>query len=86
MSMDAYLPCVYTPVDNMPDRYTYTGGAVIYDDGKFLYSHHATDPCGGKLVNAFDMVRLHLYGDLWMTTQRWEHRQTGCQAIQPCAS
>ena len=24
-----------------------TGGAVVYDDGKFLYSHHATDPCSG---------------------------------------
>lgn len=48
-------------------RYTYSGGstvggAVVYDD-KFLYSHHATDPCSGKLCNAFDMVRLHLFGD-----------------------
>lgn len=48
-------------------RYTYTGGstvggAVIYDD-KFIYSHHATDPCSGRLCNAFDMVRLHLFGD-----------------------
>lgn len=52
-----------------PGRYTYTGGstaggAVLYDEGKFLYSHHATDPCGGKLVNAFDMVRLHMFGDM----------------------
>jgi predicted P-loop ATPase len=38
------------------------GGAVLYDDGKFLFSHHATDPCGERLVNAFDLVRLHLYG------------------------
>ena len=56
------------PVDNMPGRYTYlggspTGGAVIYDNGKFLYSHHATDPCSNRLVNAFDMVRLHRLGD-----------------------
>lgn len=62
------IPGVYAPVDSSDDRYTYlggstTGGAVIYDDGKFLYSHHATDPCSGRLVNAFDLVRLHRFGD-----------------------
>lgn len=67
-AMDELLPGIYEPVDNIPGRYTYlggstTGGAVLYDDGKFLYSHHATDPCGGRLVNAFDLVRLHKYGD-----------------------
>lgn len=67
-AMDELLPGLYEPVAHMPGRYTYlggstTGGAVIYDDGKFLYSHHATDPCGGKLVNAFDLVRLHKFGD-----------------------
>ena len=39
------------------------GGAVVYDGDLFLYSHHATDPCSGQLVNAFDLVRLHMYGD-----------------------
>lgn len=68
-AMEELLPGIYEPVDAMPDRYTYlegstTGGAVIYDNGKFLYSHHATDPCSGKLVNAFDLVRLHKYGDM----------------------
>lgn len=63
----AYLPDRYT--DAGEGRYTYssgstTGGAVLYDGGKFLYSHHATDPAGGKLCNAFDLVRLHLYGAL----------------------
>lgn len=67
-AMDTFLPRIYDPVDNMDDRYTYlggstTGGAVIYDDAKFLFSHHATDPCGGRLVNAFDLVRLHKFGD-----------------------
>lgn len=37
-------------------------GVVIYDD-KFAYSHHATDPASGKLCNAFDLVRLHLFAD-----------------------
>lgn len=67
-AMDAFLPGIYGPVDNDPERYTYLGGsttagAVIYDNGKFLFSHHATDPCSGKLVNAFDLVRLHRFGD-----------------------
>ena len=67
-AMDELIPGMYEAVDTMPGRYTYlggstTGGAVIYDNGKFLYSHHATDPCSGRLVNAFDMVRLHRFGD-----------------------
>lgn len=67
-AMDELLPGIYEAVDTMPGRYTFiggstTGGAVLYDNGKFLYSHHATDPCSGKLVNAFDLVRLHKYAD-----------------------
>ena len=54
----------YTPTEQ-DDRYTFvggstTGGLVVYDD-KYSYSHHATDPAGGKLCNAFDLVRLHLF-------------------------
>ena len=54
----------YTPTEQ-EDRYTFiggstTGGLVVYDD-KYAYSHHATDPAGGKLCNAFDLVRLHLF-------------------------
>ena len=46
---------------DIPGRYTYTGGstqggAVVYDGDLFLYSHHATDPCSGLLVNAFDLI------------------------------
>ena len=67
-AMDKFLPGIYDPTD-VAGRYTFTGGsttggAVLYDDGKFLFSHHATDPCGGRLVNAFDLVRLHKFGDL----------------------
>ena len=68
-AMDVFLPGIYEAADAMPGRYTYlggstTGGAVIYDDNRFLYSHHATDPCSGRLVNAFDMVRLHKFVDM----------------------
>ena len=67
-AIDTFLEGVYEPVAGTPGRYTYlggstTGGAVIYDNGLFLYSHHSTDPCSGKLVNAFDLVRLHKFGD-----------------------
>lgn len=67
-AMEKFLPGIYEPTDTDPDRYTYlegstTGGAIIYDNGNFLFSHHATDPCSGKLVNAFDLVRLHKFGD-----------------------
>lgn len=62
-----FLPGVYIPVDD--HRYTYAkgstaGGAVLYGDGNFLYSHHATDPISGQLVNSFDLVRLHKFSDL----------------------
>lgn len=68
-AMDKFLPGVYEKCDTDDKRYTFTGGsttggAVLYDGGKFLYSHHATDPCSNKLVNAFDLVRLHRFGDL----------------------
>lgn len=68
-AMEKFLPGIYEPAGNNGDRYTYlngstTGGAVVYENGLFMYSHHATDPCCDKLVNAFDMVRLHLFGDL----------------------
>ena len=66
-AMEQFIPGVYEPCAD-PGRFTFTegstvGGAVLYEDGRFLYSHHATDPCSGRLVNAFDMVRLHLFGD-----------------------
>lgn len=68
-AIDTFIKNIYTPVDNTSNRFTYlggstTGGAVVYENGLFLYSHHSTDPCCGKLVNAFDMVRIHKFGDM----------------------
>jgi predicted P-loop ATPase len=65
--IEKFLPDVYEP-SLMPDRYDYipadsTAGVVIYDD-KYAYSHHATDPACGKLLNAFDLVRVHRFGHL----------------------
>lgn len=66
--IEKYLPDIYERCQS-PDRYTYTEGSssaglVVYEDGKFAYSNHATDPVSGKLCNSFDLVRLHKFGDL----------------------
>lgn len=66
-AMEQLLPGTYVRTDQT-DRFTFvegstTGGAIVYDD-KFLYSHHATDPCSNQLVNAWDFVRLHKFGQL----------------------
>src|SRR5690606_5878566 len=47
-AISRFLPDIYESSDQA-DRYSYTGGsgskgAVVYDDGKFLYSNHSTDP------------------------------------------
>ena len=65
-AIETFLSDVYVPVGD--GRYTYingstAGGLVIYDTDTFCYSHHGTDPIGGKLVNAFDLVRIHKFGD-----------------------
>lgn len=60
-----FLGDCYEPTAT-PGRYTYklgsvAGGLVCYE-GKFAYSHHETDPASRQLCNAFDLVRIHLYG------------------------
>lgn len=65
-AIELLLPDDYEALND--GRYTYKGGStagglVIYQD-KFAYSHHGTDPAGGKLCNAFDLVRLHKFGHL----------------------
>jgi hypothetical protein len=67
-AIDEYLAGAYEFTD-VSDRLTYMGGstyggAILYEDGKFLYSHHATDPASGKLCSSFDLVRLHMFSDL----------------------
>ena len=65
-AIEQFLPDVYRR--GKGSRWTYIGattsdGVVIYD-GKWAYSNHATDPAHGRLLNAFDLVRLHRYGKL----------------------
>lgn len=66
-AIEQFLPDVYQH-SAMAGRFDYIpadshAGVVIYDD-KFAYSHHATDPACGKLLNAFDIVRIHRFGHL----------------------
>jgi len=65
-AIHTFLSDVYAP-SATEGRYDYipadsNAGVVIYDD-KYVYSHHATDPACEKLLNAFDLVRIHLFGD-----------------------
>lgn len=66
-AIEEFISDIYVPgADNT--RYTYaegstTGGVVIYDD-KFCYSHHGTDPASNTLCNAFDLIRIHKFGEL----------------------
>lgn len=76
-AIDEYLSDQYEAVTGydgrQAGRYTYLkgdgfGGLTIYSDDngtpyQFAYSHHSTDPAGQKLCSAFDLVRLHLYGE-----------------------
>lgn len=69
-AIDTFLSEEYERFDTPEGghRYSYrkgstAGGLVVYDD-KFAFSHHGTDPCSGKLCNAFDLVRIHKYGHL----------------------
>lgn len=64
-AIETFLPDIYEACGE--GRYTYlegstAGGLVIYDSGKFVYSHHGTDLISGQLVNAFDLVRIHKFG------------------------
>lgn len=65
-TIEKFLSDIYQP-STIENRYNHIGsessaGVVAYDD-KFVYSHHASDPAGGKLLNAFDLVRVHRFGD-----------------------
>lgn len=65
-AIETYLSDCYVSAGE--ERYTYvkgstTGGLLTYEN-KFAFSHHGTDPCSGRLCNAFDLVRIHKYRHL----------------------
>ena len=64
-AMDKYLGDVYERVS--ADRYRLRSGSglpgvLIYED-KWAYSNHATDPAYHIEANAFDIVRIHRFGE-----------------------
>lgn len=66
-AIEEFLSDIYKP-SVIDGRYDYfpadsSAGVLIYDD-KFAFSHHATDPACNKLCNAFDLVRIHKFGEL----------------------
>lgn len=79
--IETYLSDVYEPTDE-EDRYTYkpgssAKGAVLYgraeyQEDVFLYSFHDTDPVSGKMCNAFDLVRIHKFGDTKASMKKME--------------
>ena len=64
--MEKYLQDTYSPCEHQ-NRFTYiqgtaSAGVIVYGSGLFSFSHHGTDPAGGVLCNAFDLVRIHKFG------------------------
>lgn len=67
LAINEFLGDIYEPT-NIDSRYHLSesssmAGVEIKEDGKFVYSHHAKDPAYLKLCNAFDIVRIHKFGD-----------------------
>lgn len=68
-AIEEFLSDIYCPSDIIPGRYQYIpadskAGVEILDGGRFLHSHHATDPAYDLNLNAFDLVRIHKFGDM----------------------
>ena len=66
-ALETFLSDVYEPTDNENRWHLITSGSmagVEIKEDKFVYSHHAKDPAYLKLCNAFDIVRIHRFGDM----------------------
>lgn len=87
-AIETFLPEIYTPAGD--ERYTYINGStaaglITYDD-KFAYSHHGTDPAGGRLCNAFDLVRIHKFGHLDTGKEKEDKDKKSFKAMEEFAS
>lgn len=87
-AIETFLSDVYTPAGE--GRYTYINGStaaglIVYDD-KFAYSHHGTDPAGGRLCNAFDLVRIHKFGHLDIGKEKEDKDKKSFKAMEEFAS
>lgn len=87
-AIETFLSDVYIPAGE--GRYTYINGStaaglIVYDD-KFAYSHHGTDPAGGRLCNAFDLVRIHKFGHLDTGKEKEDKDKKSFKAMEEFAS
>ena len=89
-TIEKYLNDVYVPARD--GRYTYTGsasigGLVVFGEngGRAVYSHHSTDPAHGKVLNAFQLVQIHRYGDLDTGTYMYENKKPSYQQMKKFA-
>ena len=66
-ALETFLAGVYEPTESESRWHLIASGSIAgveIKDEKFVYSHHAKDPAYLKLCNAFDIVRIHKFGDL----------------------
>lgn len=87
-AITTFLPGIYVPATG--GRYTYAAGStaagvILYED-KFAYSHHGTDPAGGRLCNAFDLVRIHKFGHLDTGKEKPELDKSSFKAMEEFAA
>ena len=65
-ALDNYLGDVYRKESS--DRYSFVDGStsngVVVYQGKFVFSHHESDPASNQLCNSFDIIRLQKFGHL----------------------
>ena len=70
LDLDELIEVFDLPYEKVGDRWRYEPshsqpamGPVSWDE-HLWYSHHATDPAYGKACSAFDLVRIHKFGEL----------------------
>ena len=66
-ALETFLADIYEPTESESRWHLIASGSIAgveIKDEKFVYSHHAKDPAYLKLCNAFDIVRVHKFGDL----------------------
>ena len=66
-ALETFLSGIYEPTESESRWHLIASDSIAgveIKDEKFVYSHHAKDPAYLKLCNAFDIVRIHKFGDL----------------------
>ena len=66
-ALETFLAGVYEPTESESRWHLIASSSIAgveIKDENFVYSHHAKDPAYLKLCNAFDIVRVHKFGDL----------------------